>query len=525
PQRRTLAKTRKSEILDTNHGPECLRRMSVYDSPQQKVFDSPGNRGCPRNQDLNISSNSVWESPFSASGLSAAHQAQLEAALAAIRADNGAELAEMRADLESTKGEREKAEADLAVLKAAVRKERLVWTRERAALTRQTAAANEAAEGAATTEEFMALEQALVAKSEELKKAQKEIAEQQEYASKLNFQLSCVADNEADLQRLMVRVASLEKELAQEHEARLEAEGRAAANARDARVAEKRLAIAREAAGKAEEVANACEQDANKALSEVREARSAQRQAELWLEKSLGEVDAVHAHLSHKHPTQISHGHNDSLSSPHMWGLTPSSSLPKRLSDQDTVRREVGAEGGGGEVTEDVTPCSGLSPTGIAHGGVDMSRGRITAAVVAAAAADRDDPGGGVVPLPLPLSLPAAPALFQTPPEARVGGGQSVTMVSTSAQTDLAGRVWATSASASASTSASASAAAEGWTRGRSRVSTVARSESQRTLSVLMWHSFVLRYETHRREKAEARVEELEKRLASLGAVAVVGDA
>lgn len=41
-------------------------------------------------------------------------------------------------------------------------------------------------------------------------------------------------------------------------------------------------------------------QDVARAATEVREARTSQRHAELWLEKSLGEVDAVHAMLSYE---------------------------------------------------------------------------------------------------------------------------------------------------------------------------------------------------------------------------------
>lgn len=44
-------------------------------------------------------------------------------------------------------------------------------------------------------------------------------------------------------------------------------------------------------------------QDAAKAIDEVREARAAQRHAELWLEKSLAEVDAVHAILEYSDHT------------------------------------------------------------------------------------------------------------------------------------------------------------------------------------------------------------------------------
>lgn len=44
-------------------------------------------------------------------------------------------------------------------------------------------------------------------------------------------------------------------------------------------------------------------QDAAKAIDEVREARAAQRHAELWLEKSLAEVDAVHSVLEYSDRT------------------------------------------------------------------------------------------------------------------------------------------------------------------------------------------------------------------------------
>ncbi|CAM9975306.1 unnamed protein product [Laminaria digitata] len=74
-----------------------------------------------------------------------------------MRADYDAKIAELMADLEGTRGEKEKTDTDLAILKATTRKERLQWNKERTLLSRKVAEAEgrarEAADGVASPQE------------------------------------------------------------------------------------------------------------------------------------------------------------------------------------------------------------------------------------------------------------------------------------------------------------------------------------------------------------------------------------
>ncbi|CAM9505815.1 unnamed protein product, partial [Ectocarpus sp. 6 AP-2014] len=165
-----------------------------------------------------------------------------EAKVAAVRADYDAKVAELMADLEATRGEKEQIDSELIFLKASSRTERLDWNKERKALNRKVAEADararEAADGIASAEE--------------------------------------------------------------ERDARKTAEQEAETRSGEVRVLETRLKAALEAAARAEDSAAASIEDVSKITAEVRESRAGQRHAELWLEKSLAEVDAVHAVLAYE---------------------------------------------------------------------------------------------------------------------------------------------------------------------------------------------------------------------------------
>ncbi|CAN0121707.1 unnamed protein product, partial [Hapterophycus canaliculatus] len=86
----------------------------------------------------------------------------------------------------------------------------------------------------------------------------------------------------------------------QERESRKAAEQEAEAQSLEVRGLERRLAAALEAAARAEKSAATSIEDASKITAEIRDARTGQRHAELWLEKCLAEVDAVHAVLAYE---------------------------------------------------------------------------------------------------------------------------------------------------------------------------------------------------------------------------------
>eukprot|EP00752_Nemacystus_decipiens_P003046 g2823.t1 len=224
--------------------------------------------------------------------------------MAAVRADYDAKVAELKADLEATRGEKEKMETDLAYLKAASRTERLQWNKERNALSRKIAEADararEAADGIASADEFLALQKRLASHESTIQSLRKTLDAKEAQQENLKYEAACGSTMQRDVDTLMVRAAKLEQALMQEREARKAAEQEAEARATEARGLERRLAAALEAAARAEQSAAASIEDVSKITAEVRDARAGKRHAELWLEKSLAEVDAVHAALAYE---------------------------------------------------------------------------------------------------------------------------------------------------------------------------------------------------------------------------------
>ncbi|CAM9360755.1 unnamed protein product [Ectocarpus sp. 13 AM-2016] len=236
--------------------------------------------------------------------IAAAHNAQMEAKVAAVRADYDAKVAELMADLEATRGEKEQIDSELIFLKASSRTERLDWNKERKALNRKVAEtdarAREAADGIASAEEFTALQKGLASREATIRSLREELDAKETQMDKLRLEAACGSTVQGDLDTLMVRTATLEHALAKERDARKTAEQEAETRSGEVRVLETRLKAALEAAARAEDSAAASIEDVSKITAEVRESRAGQRHAELWLEKSLAEVDAVHAVLAYE---------------------------------------------------------------------------------------------------------------------------------------------------------------------------------------------------------------------------------
>ncbi|CAM9135972.1 unnamed protein product [Ectocarpus sp. 4 AP-2014] len=228
----------------------------------------------------------------------------MEAKVAAVRADYDAKVAELMADLEATRGEKEQIDSELIFLKASSRTERLDWNKERKALNRKVAEADararEAADGIASAEEFTALQKGLASREATIRSLREELDAKEAQMDQLRLEAACGSTVQGDLDTLMVRTATLEHALVKERDARKTAEQEAETRSGEVRVLETRLKAALEAAARAEDSAAASIEDVSKITAEVRESRAGQRHAELWLEKSLAEVDAVHAVLAYE---------------------------------------------------------------------------------------------------------------------------------------------------------------------------------------------------------------------------------
>eukprot|EP00903_Cladosiphon_okamuranus_P006897 g6713.t2 len=234
--------------------------------------------------------------------------------MAAVRADYDAKVAELKADLEATRGEKERVDTDLAYHKAASRTERLQWNKERKVLNRKIAESDarvrEAADGIASADEFLALQKRLTTHESTIQSLRETLDAKEAQQEKLKYDAVCGSTIQKDVDTLMVRAATLEQTLMKEREARKTAEQEAEARATEARGLERRLAAALEAAARAEQSAAASIEEVSKITAEIRDARAGQRHAELWLEKSLAEVDAVHAALAYERSVTNDTRHN-----------------------------------------------------------------------------------------------------------------------------------------------------------------------------------------------------------------------
>ncbi|CAM9819206.1 unnamed protein product [Scytosiphon promiscuus] len=289
--------------------------------------------------------------------IAAAHSAQMDATMAAARADYDAKVAELKADLEATRGERENMETDLTLLRASSRTERLKWNKERKLLTTKIAEAEgrarEATDGIASAEEFSALQRGLATRDGTIRELREQLDAKEAQQETLRLEAACGSTVQKDVDTLMVRVATLEKALARERESRKAAEQEAEAQSAELRGLERRLAAALEAAALAEKSAATSMKDASKITAEIRDARTGQRHAELWLEKCLAEVDAVHAVLAYERSGAAAGAHN-----------TPVQQTPGSVGDSRAAEVREAAVGPTAQTPTPESPMSILAGLG-----------------------------------------------------------------------------------------------------------------------------------------------------------------
>ncbi|CAM9147632.1 unnamed protein product [Chrysoparadoxa australica] len=328
----------------------------------------------------------------SSQGERAYTRAHLDAVMAAARADFGASAAELRARLECAEGARESAVADMTVMAAEIRRERLVWVKEKAELgntikhreweldnvrnqleealahiqaegeihkhlppsspsaltdsftgggsytyhhqsmgyegsidgvygggsgasvessgvpraswqqacsnSQASASATGAVDGAwpgsgADRSQVDALQRMLVDTKEEGNALRAEVERLRDIVRCLEFESLCASSTAADLESVMMRVAGLEAEAAAATAAQQVAEGRCTQAEKEKSCLQKQLETAQATIKIVEEMAGSCAEDASSAMSELREATAMRRELELWLGKSLAEVEAL----------------------------------------------------------------------------------------------------------------------------------------------------------------------------------------------------------------------------------------
>jgi hypothetical protein len=320
-----------------------------------------------------------------------------------LRAECSAREAEANAELETARCERDKALADLSVMGASFRKERLQWVKDRAQLQRRVAELEEnvpAGHVASSLSASSDISRATVSRLEEsLKESRKESAELLRRLHEVQRELRPASAKEAlendgrDVEFLMLRVADLESKLSAERQRREVAESETKFLQTEIQATQRRLEHAQTKVKQGDEIAAACAQDASSAMEEVRQSRADARHLELWLGKALGEIDAMKRHISQSElmlgdgcssPSKLPSSHmqlqEDRLAETALPHATPRQALAARFEEGDqcvtanhkwvaslvygedvSVVTDPGGEGQtcDGEAPEDFRSCNG----------------------------------------------------------------------------------------------------------------------------------------------------------------------